>query len=356
MVSVIITNYNYACFLEETIKSVLNQTYKDLEIIIVDDGSTDESRTVIDSYAAKYDSIKKIYTENKGQLGAFNLGYSLSKGDIICTLDSDDQYYPHMVERKVELHKKYDIVDSALSSDGILPLGCCRKDIDWSCCYREYEYCYSHMPTSGLSFSRRVLDKFMPLTGIEAVYGGLDRVLICLAMTQAEVGFDENLCGFYRKHNHNTTAERERFYNEREFSELMTMKLKGVVKEQLKKANVPIPSKTEDDFYGCIVESLKGDIGEKGIIIYGTSLTADKFTEQFIKNNVKIYGYSDSAEQRLVEKENDHLAAPYMDKTKLLDELDNFCKIVIASRQSPVIKKDLLRMGIPNDKILLLPI
>lgn len=105
LVSVIIDNYNYGRFLQTAIASVLAQTYQNFELIIVDDGSTDYSRDVIESYCEleEYrDRIIPIFQENSGQGGACNTGFAHAKGDIICFLDADDYYHPQKLEKVVQ--------------------------------------------------------------------------------------------------------------------------------------------------------------------------------------------------------------------------------------------------------------
>jgi glycosyltransferase involved in cell wall biosynthesis len=94
-VSVIIDNYNYARFLREAIDSALAQTYPHREIIVVDDGSTDDSRDIIRSYG---DKIKSILKENGGQASAFNAGWRQCSGDLILFLDSDDKLFDNCLE------------------------------------------------------------------------------------------------------------------------------------------------------------------------------------------------------------------------------------------------------------------
>jgi glycosyltransferase involved in cell wall biosynthesis len=108
LVSIIINNYNYAKFLSEAIDSALDQTYHSYEVIVVDDGSTDDSREIIESYKKKVISILK---PNGGQASAFNAGFAASKGDIICFLDSDDKFLPEKIEKIVEIFEKYKDVD-----------------------------------------------------------------------------------------------------------------------------------------------------------------------------------------------------------------------------------------------------
>ena len=94
LVSVLINNFNYCNYLSRAIDSALSQTYAPIEIIIVDDGSTDQSRQVIAGYRSKIVSILK---ENGGQASAFNAAVAHSKGSILCFLDLDDRFYPTKV-------------------------------------------------------------------------------------------------------------------------------------------------------------------------------------------------------------------------------------------------------------------
>jgi len=100
LVSIIINNYNYGHFLREAIESALNQTYPNIEVIVVDDGSTDNSREIIAEYE---DRIIPVLKENGGQASAFNAGFAVSRGEIICFLDSDDVWLPNKVDRVVEV-------------------------------------------------------------------------------------------------------------------------------------------------------------------------------------------------------------------------------------------------------------
>jgi glycosyltransferase involved in cell wall biosynthesis len=99
-VSVIIPTYNRADLIGETIESVLNQTFGDFEIIIVDDGSTDSTKEVVRRFDGP---IKYIYQENRGRSCARNQGFEASSGNYVCFLDSDDVLNPRMFERQVSL-------------------------------------------------------------------------------------------------------------------------------------------------------------------------------------------------------------------------------------------------------------
>src|SRR2546430_14184868 len=99
LVTALINTYNYARFLPFAINSVLNQTYKNIEIIVVDDGSTDHTQEVLERYA---DRVRNIRTTNGGQAQAFNVGIPWARGELLMLLDADDAWLPGKVERMVE--------------------------------------------------------------------------------------------------------------------------------------------------------------------------------------------------------------------------------------------------------------
>jgi len=102
LVSIIIDNYNYGRFIEDAIDSALNQTYQNVEVIVVDDGSTDNSREIISKYLES-GRIKAIFKENGGQASAMNAGFEVSRGDLVMFLDSDDVLKPKAIETAVKV-------------------------------------------------------------------------------------------------------------------------------------------------------------------------------------------------------------------------------------------------------------
>jgi glycosyltransferase involved in cell wall biosynthesis len=98
-VSVIIPNHNYLEFLPSAIESVLNQTYKNLELIVVDNGSTDGSQ----AFLRTLKGVKLILQENRGQADARNVGVEASDGFYIAFLDADDYWREDKIEKQVEL-------------------------------------------------------------------------------------------------------------------------------------------------------------------------------------------------------------------------------------------------------------
>lgn len=102
VVSVLISNYNYGRFLEQAVRSTLEQTYSNLEVIVCDDGSTDESLQIADALASEDDRVNVLRKENGGQASAFNAGFTLCRGEIVCFLDADDTFNSGKVERCID--------------------------------------------------------------------------------------------------------------------------------------------------------------------------------------------------------------------------------------------------------------
>lgn len=113
MISVIVPVYNVEPYLEEAIESVIHQTYTDLEIILVDDGSTDDSGKICDRYQKKDSRIKVVHQENRGLSAARNAGLDICKGEMIAFLDSDDAFCTDMLQKMSDamLESGADIVE-----------------------------------------------------------------------------------------------------------------------------------------------------------------------------------------------------------------------------------------------------
>lgn len=102
IVSVVIPTYNRANIIKDAIETVIAQTYQDFEIIIVDDGSTDNTKEIVQSY--QDDRIKYIYQTNSGKPSiARNKGIKEAKGDFIAFLDSDDLWHPQLLEKHINI-------------------------------------------------------------------------------------------------------------------------------------------------------------------------------------------------------------------------------------------------------------
>ena len=211
LVSIIITNYNYGRYLRAAIDSALAQTYSPVEVIVVDDGSTDESREVIESYEKR---IAPIIKANGGHGSALNAGFAASRGEIVIFLDADDELLPEAVDQVTKAWRpgvakaqfQLEMVDErgkqlgmrVPTFDDFIPNGDIRDRI-----VRFGEYPSS--PSSGNAYSRTALTRLMPMD--EAIWvAGAEKSLVFLTPFFGDV---VSLCtplGRYRIHASNDSG------------------------------------------------------------------------------------------------------------------------------------------------------
>ena len=111
-ISIIVPVYKVERYLENCIESIINQTFKDFELILVDDGSPDRCGLICDNYAKKDERIKVIHKKNEGLSAARNSGIQIAKGEYIAFVDSDDCINKNMYETLYDtaIENKSDIV------------------------------------------------------------------------------------------------------------------------------------------------------------------------------------------------------------------------------------------------------
>ena len=115
LISIIVPVYNVEKYLEKCVKSIIDQTYKNLEIILIDDGSTDNSGNLCDNLKLQDDRIQVIHKQNGGLSDARNAGLKIAKGEYIGFVDSDDYIEKDMFETLYKLNKKYNSEISIVS-------------------------------------------------------------------------------------------------------------------------------------------------------------------------------------------------------------------------------------------------
>jgi glycosyltransferase involved in cell wall biosynthesis len=160
-VSIIVNNYNYGRFVGEAIESALAQTYPNVEVIVVDDGSTDNSREVIGCYEGR---IIPVLKANGGQGSACNAGFAISTGDLVMFLDSDDLLEPNAIETVVrewrdDFNRMYFLLQ-VIGADGKPQGGTVGGVTGPSPMLGPF---ISGSACSGNVFSRRALEKVMPM-------------------------------------------------------------------------------------------------------------------------------------------------------------------------------------------------
>lgn len=162
--SVLINNYNYGRFLRQCIDSALSQNWTGLEVIVVDDGSTDHSRDVIAGYG---DEIVPVLKENGGQASCFNAGFALATGDIVFTLDADDAFLPGKLAIVVDAYERFGIdwcFDRVTAdASATIPRELGIIEIDKRSALRRGAFPSIPSPTSGLSFRAPLLRQILPM-------------------------------------------------------------------------------------------------------------------------------------------------------------------------------------------------
>ncbi len=170
----LVNNYNYAAYVGEALASIFAQTQPFDEIIIVDDGSTDDSLEVIASAVDGRADVQVIAKSNEGQLSCFNEGYAAASGDLVFFLDADDLFTPRYLETVLQFyatHTDCDFLCCAVHEFGARDTvknyidNYCKVtgDIGFSLLRTLYGQKWIGSATSSLSITRAVLERFLPL-------------------------------------------------------------------------------------------------------------------------------------------------------------------------------------------------
>ena len=195
LVSIVITNYNYGNYLAAAIDSALGQCYSALEVIVVDDGSVDNSREIIGRYGSRITAVLK---QNGGQCSCFNSGFERSRGDVVIFLDADDVLLANAAALHAECMQNplvvkscgyMDVIDDRGCPTGgsipakLAPSGDYREDI-----MKNGVSSYKSSFTSGNAWSRVFLEKVLPLpendligadgylTAVDGLFGRIESI------------------------------------------------------------------------------------------------------------------------------------------------------------------------------------
>lgn len=209
-ISIVIDNYNYPDYVELAIGSALTQTYKNIEVIVVDDGSTDHCPEILQRYASQ---VKLVLKPNGGQASAFNAGIALATGDVVMLLDADDLLRPDAAAKvaaawrpgMAKIHYPLALIDEA--GDPLhcripraqLPSGNLAPEV----LNRGF---YVSSPTSGNAFSREMLQKLAPIPDEEEWRQGAEGYFVFLAPFFGEIGVIDEPIALYRIHGKSVTA------------------------------------------------------------------------------------------------------------------------------------------------------
>ncbi len=355
LVSVLINNYNYGRFVEEAIESVLKQTYRNFEIVIVDDGSSDESKQIIQKYQRRYpDIITAVYKENGGQASAFNRGVMESHGEILAFLDSDDYWYENKLEKIVKAHETSEFVGHAKHySNG--------KKEDANRTYRdrrkEFLRQYGFMNNMGLftstiSISKKLAHKIFPMPESNLKVSA-DYYVVIFALYYTNVSFLEEELSYYRIHGRNLYACDNDIFGSIEsmvnHNKAMDNLIRNYINDKLKIENeIEIPELTKENRTLLWQQTEHPfSLNKNGkYLLYGTGSKAIKYELVLQDFDAEIIGYCDS--------NMDKCGTIWRGKMvyspdELVHMRHNYDKVIIASVHYEEIGRKLCEMGLQRD-------
>lgn len=247
-VSIVITNYNYARFLPAAIESALEQRGITVEVIVVDDGSTDESRSIIAAYEQS-GKVRAIFQSNSGQAHAFFTGLQQSRGTYVLFLDADDVLFPNAVataaaamkDNVVKVQFPLEQIDEMGNRLGsIVP-----RYIPEPLHAKELLLVaggYPSPPTSGNLWARWFLEAVLPVP-LSIGHLAADGYLIWLAPFFGSVVHLPQVLGFYRIHSENRFAQADSLTNPEKISRGLAADLKRMeaVQRTLRKHGLHVP-------------------------------------------------------------------------------------------------------------------
>lgn len=257
LVTALICNYNYGRYLGEAIDSALAQTYREVEVLVVDDGSKDDSCAILKNYE---DCVRVIYKENGGQASAFNIGIKAARGDIICFLDSDDLWESDKIEWIVAKYqeapwglvchdlKLIDTVgeDKGLSyskyADCALSSGLLLDELV------ENGYPWLFSPTSGISMPAEIARRVIPIpeTGWRIC---ADTPLVYAAVCHGPVGVISEQLGRYRLHDMSGFSHKLESANDRRIIAIIEPARRYLyLRDYLNQLGEPIKASPKDNY------------------------------------------------------------------------------------------------------------
>lgn len=307
-VSILVSNFNYGRYLEECLDSILNQDYKNIEIILYDDGSTDNSKEILQKYL---NQVTIIFAENYkkstyiNQLHAIYEAFKVSSGDIICLMDSDDFYYQNKVSMVVDIFEKFPKIkmvqhifdsydENSKKIDESIPL-ILQQNIK-QYIEKTHNIFYLFSSTSGLCFEREFFEKAFPIT---ENYENLspDVKLYLTAAVKGEIHTIFAALGGYRIHGENNSTIMR---SEHEFKKYLSQAYDfyNVIRRQCNLSEIPVLREI-DILYGSPINqhidfTKLNNIEETSeVYIWGAGESGKVMADYLIKRGIKVKGFID---------------------------------------------------------------
>jgi hypothetical protein len=211
-VDVVITNHDYARFLPEAIESACAQTHPDVHVVVVDDGSTDGSRQLLEGYA---DRVEVVLQEQGGQASALNAGLELCRGEVLLVLDGDDRLRPRAAERVAAAFaagpqlSKVQFPMAIIDADGrptgeVKPGGHLEAPTgDQRRAELLFPFDLPWLPGGGTGFRTEAVRRILPIPAADYPRSGADWYLVHLTALLGQAALLDDVCAEYRVHGGN---------------------------------------------------------------------------------------------------------------------------------------------------------
>jgi glycosyltransferase involved in cell wall biosynthesis len=211
-VDILISNHNYGEYLEDAIESARSQTHPNVKVVVVDDGSTDDSRDRLRRYG---DRVEIVLKENGGQASAFNAGMARAHGDLVIFLDSDDVLCQHAAAAVADVFAadpalsrvqfRLAVIDAAGHPTGVTkptahlqpPTGDLRRE------ELSFPYDIPWLPSSGSAFSSSAIRRILPIPERDFPRHGADWYTVHLSALLGTAAWIDDVCARYRVHGRN---------------------------------------------------------------------------------------------------------------------------------------------------------
>jgi glycosyltransferase involved in cell wall biosynthesis len=211
-VDVVITNHNYARFLPEAVESACAQTHPGVHVVVVDDGSTDDSRQVLEELS---DRVEVVLKEQGGQASALNAGLERCRGEVLLVLDADDRLRPRAAERVAAAFaadprlSKVQFPMAIVDADGrptgeVKPGGHLRAPTgDQRQAELSFPFDLPWLPGGGTGFRTEAVRRILPIPAADYPRSGADWYLVHLTALLGEAALLDEVCAEYRVHGGN---------------------------------------------------------------------------------------------------------------------------------------------------------
>lgn len=209
MVSVIIPVYNAERFLSDAVESVIAQSYNDWELILIDDGSSDQSAAICDRYASQHSNIKVLHQNNKGVSAARNVGIGVAQGEFLAFMDADDAIAPEYLQHLCDQQKKFnaDLVGTwrEFVNEDLQPI--VRVDLSHDACYEadSLHLLVKKNPDFfsvvwGKLYRKNLINKFKIVFDESLSFSEDTLFILCYAAICKKILCDRKKLYFYRQH------------------------------------------------------------------------------------------------------------------------------------------------------------